>query len=220
MKKYFDILKKCYLFEGISCENLIPMLTCLNAHVEEFKKNETILSEGMSVKSLGIILSGSAQITRIDYHGNKSIVTSIEPSEIFGESFAFAGITSIPVDVIAVEKTEIMLIDCVRIIHPCSNACEFHSTIIFNLIKTIAMKNILYNQKLEITSKRTTREKLMTYLYLQARKNNSRTFTIPFDRQALADYLEADRSGLSTEIGKLRKEGIIECKKSHFKLLK
>ncbi len=83
----------------------------------------------------------------------------------------------------------------------------------------MALKNIYFNQKAEITSKRTTREKLLSYLEQQAKINNSHSFTIPFDRQELADYLEVDRSGLSSEIGKLRKEGLLECKKSNFCLL-
>ena len=83
----------------------------------------------------------------------------------------------------------------------------------------MAMKNILFNQKAEITSKRTTREKLLAYLEQQAKINNSKSFSIPFDRQELADYLEVDRSGLSAEISKLRKEGLLECKKSNFRLI-
>ena len=82
------------------------------------------------------------------------------------------------------------------------------------------MKNIQINRKVDIISKRTTREKLLTYLTLEAMKNKNMRFTVPFDRQELADYLEVDRSGLSAEISKLRKEGMIRCRRSDFELLK
>ncbi|HAS78430.1 MAG TPA: Crp/Fnr family transcriptional regulator, partial [Ruminococcus sp.] len=95
----------------------------------------------------------------------------------------------------------------------------FHSRIIFNLMKSIAAKNLLLNQKIEIISKRTTREKLMTYLMMQAKQHNSSSFYIPYDRQTLADFLEVDRSGLSAEISKLRKENIIESKRNFFRLI-
>ena len=111
-----------------------------------------------------------------------------------------------------------MLIDSRKILHPCCNTCEFHSRIIFNLMKSIAAKNLLLNQKIEIISKRTTREKLMAYLMIQAKQHGS-SFTIPYDRQELADFLEVDRSGLSAEISKLRKENVIECKRSFFRFL-
>ena len=111
-----------------------------------------------------------------------------------------------------------MLIDCNHILHTCSNNCGFHQQLIFNLMKDLAVKTLLFHQKIEITSKRTTREKLMTYLLIQAKRVNSNSFDIPFDRQELADYLEVERSGLSAEISKLRQEGILESHKNHFEL--
>ena len=90
---------------------------------------------------------------------------------------------------------------------------------IYNLLKNVAAKNIQFHQKIEITAKRSTREKLMSYLTLQAKKAGSQSFDIPFDRQELADYLEVERSGLSAEISKLRKEGILKSEKKHFELL-
>ncbi len=219
MNKYYDVLRKCKLFSNISDKNLLPMLTCLNAKVLHFNKGETIIEEGSSARDVGIVLSGSVQIIKIDFYGNRSIISKIESAQLFGESFACADIVSVPISVIASENSEIMLIDCKRITKTCCNACEFHNQIIINLLQIMAMKNILFNQKAEITSKRTTREKLLAYLEQQAKINNSNSFSIPFDRQELADYLEVDRSGLSAEISKLRKEGLLECKKSNFRLI-
>lgn len=218
MKKYFEILRKCALFEKVEDENLIAILGCIRAKVIQYRKNETIIAEGTPAKQIGIVLTGEVQIVRNDYYGNRSIVTNVEPAQIFGESFACAGVEEMPVDVVATTDTDVMLIDCQRITNSCCNACSFHSQIIFNLMKVVAIKNLIFHQKIEITSKRTTREKLMTYLLSQAKKNNSKSFYIPYDRQALADYLEVDRSGLSAEISKMRKEGIIENKKDYFKL--
>ncbi|MEE1319743.1 MAG: Crp/Fnr family transcriptional regulator [Ruminococcus sp.] len=219
MKKYFEIIRICSLFDNITDDNLFPMLGCLNANIWSFEKGETIIAEGEPAKNVGIVLSGNVQIVRIDFYGNRNIIANIEPSHLFGESFACADIQEIPVSVIASEKTEVMMIDCQRITKTCSNSCEFHNQIIFNLLRIMAMKNIFFNQKAEVTSKRTTREKLITYLMQQAKQHNSNSFSIPFDRQELADYLEVDRSGLSAEISKLRGEGIIECNRSKFKLL-
>ncbi len=219
MKKYLEVLRNCSLFNNVADANLIPMLSCLNGKVISFKKGETIISEGEQTKNVGIVLRGTAQIIRVDYYGNRNIIAIVEPSYLFGESFAFADIQAIPVSVIASENTEVMMINCQRIAKTCCNSCEFHNQIIFNLLKIMAMKNILFTQKAEVTSKRTTREKLLTYLMQQAKQHNNNSFDIPFNRQELADYLEIDRSGLSAEISKLRKEGIIECIRGNFKLL-
>ncbi|MBQ4563760.1 MAG: Crp/Fnr family transcriptional regulator [Lachnospiraceae bacterium] len=218
MKKYFDVLRKCPLFNEIEDENLIALLGCLDARVRSYEKRETIIAEGTPAKYLGIVLSGSVQIVRIDYFGNRSIVSGAETSQLFAEAFACAEVEEIPVDIIANESSEIMLIDCQRLMHSCSNACGFHQQMIFNLMKDVATKNLLFHQKIEITSKRSTREKLMAYLMFQAKKAGSNRFEIPFDRQELADYLEVDRSGLSTEIGKMCKAGTISSRKKQFEL--
>ena len=159
------------------------------------------------------------QLVRVDYYGNRSILTSIEPPQLFGEAFACAGLDSVPVDVIAAEDTDILLTDAMHIARPCENACAFHRQMTLNLLQIVARKNLVLHRKIEITSKRSTREKLMTYLLLQAKKAGSSTFTIPYDRQELADYLGVERNGLSTEIGKLRNEKVLECRRSTFTLL-
>ena len=219
MKKYLEILKKCPLFFGIEDEKLLLMLNCLGARVVSFDKKYTIFAEGTPAKYVGVLLSGSAQIIQIDFYGNRSILSEISPSEVFAEAFACAEVGTIPVTVIANESCEVMLINSDHILHTCSNNCDFHQQLIFNLMKDLAVKTLMFHQKIEVTSKRTTREKLMTYLMLQAKKAGSDSFEIPFDRQELADYLEVDRSGLSVEIGKLRQEGVIENRKNHFKLI-
>lgn len=219
MKKYLEILKKCHIFNEINEDNLIPLLTCLNARVIKYTKNETIFAEGEPAQYIGIVLSGTVLISRTDFYGNRTISASISESGIFGEAFACADIKKMPVCVVCADNCEIMFISCKKIINPCSNVCAFHNKLIFNLLKIMAEKNILLNQKAEIISKRTTREKLMAYLLYEAKKNNSTDFEIPYDRQALADFLHVDRSGLSAEISKLRKEGLIESKKNKFRFL-
>lgn len=219
MKKYLPVLKKCSLFDRISDDDILKMLGCLGATVETYDKKYTVFTEGKPAKHIGIVLSGSVQIIRIDYFGNRSIVGIAGPSELFCEAFACAGTESLPVTVTADEPGEIMLIESSRILHTCNNACSFHQMLIFNLMKTMSRKNIELHQRLSITSKRSTREKLLSYLMLCAKREGKSSFNIPFDRQELADYLEVDRSGLSAEISKLRKEGIIESKKSSFTLL-
>ena len=219
MQKFFPVLRQCQLFSGIAENDLLAMLRCLNVTVQQYRKGQTLIAEGEKPEKFGIVLSGAVQLWRIDYSGNRSIMASVAPSQIFGESFGCAEADAIPIQVVASEPCEIMLIDGSRILHACGNGCDFHHQVIFNLLKMTARKNLVFHQKLEITSRRSTREKLLTYLNQQAKQHRSRTFTIPFDRQELADFLEVDRSGLSAEISKLRKEGVLESERSTFRLL-
>ena len=154
---------------------------------------------------------------RLSYDKGQYIFTEGDPARQIG--IVLSGAVQISRDDYYGNRCDVMLIDSSRIISPCSNACGFHTKLIFNLLQIMARKNLGFHQKIEITSKRTTREKLMAYLLAQAKLHQKNSFEIPFDRQTLADYLEVDRSGLSAEISKLRKEGVLECHRSRFTLL-
>ena len=121
MKKYLEILKKCPLFNGIAEDNLLRMLTCLGARVTAFDKKYTIFAEGTPARHIGIVLSGSAQIIQVDYYGNRSILSEVASSEIFGEAFACAESRNLPISVIATDPCEVMLIECSHILHTCQN---------------------------------------------------------------------------------------------------
>lgn len=219
MKDFFPILEKCPLFEGIAMENLQAMMGCIGGHTRKVEKGQFVLREGEPAKYVGMVLSGAVQLVREDYYGNRSIVAHIGPAQLFAETYACAGVSALPVSIVADADSTVLLMDCRRITTSCSSACAFHSRIIFNLLREVATKNLVYDQKIQITSQRTTREKLMAYLLSQAKLQGSNSFSIPYDRQSLADYLEVDRSGLSSEISKLRKEGILQSEKNRFTLL-
>ena len=219
MRKFLNVFKKCPLFFDVSDDDIITMLGCLKARTDMFDKNYTILSEESPAKYIGIVLSGSVQITQTDYYGNRSILGNLCEGELFAEAFACMQMASMPVSVVANEKSNIMFIDCNHILHTCQNGCPHHQQLIYNLMKVLALKTVMFQQKIEVISKRTTREKLLTYLTTCAKKNNRNSFKIPFNRQELADYLEVDRSGLSAQISKLRKEGVLECRGNYFNLL-
>ena len=219
MEKYLDILKTCPLFLDISDGELLKMLSCLDARKHSFEKNEYILSEGEPSVEVGILLSGSASASQIDYYGNRTLIGRISPGEMFAEEFACAGVTSLPIDVIADGACEVLLINCNHILTPCASYCGHHQKMIYNMMRDVAKKAIIFHKKIDVTAKRTTRDKLLTYLNYMAKETGKSSFEIPFDRQELADYLEVDRSGLSAEISKMKTDGIIDNKKNHFVLL-
>ena len=219
MQEFIPIMERCPLFEGIRKEDLGAMLGCIGGRKISVAKGQTLFHEGDPATHVGMVLTGAVRMIREDYYGNRSIVAHIGPTELFGETYACAGLAALPISVTADEDSQVLLMDCRRITTTCSNACEFHSRIIFNLLRLVATENLVFDQKLQVTSKRTTREKLMAYLLHEAKLQSSNSVTIPYDRQELADYLEVDRSGLSSEISKLRREGVLESEKNKFVLL-
>ena len=213
------VLARCPLFEGIGSEDLDRMLVCLGCTTESYKKGEVVFSEGTHITKIGILLSGGAMTVKDDFFGNRSIIGTVSVGDVFCEAFAATDTRELPISVIATEDSEVLFVECKRILCTCSNTCAFHRSLIFNFAKNLADENIDCYDKIEVTSKRSTREKLLAYLGIIARAEGKRSFEVPFDRQQLADYLEVDRSGLSAEISKMVKDEIIKCNKNHFELL-
>ncbi|MGI6751376.1 MAG: Crp/Fnr family transcriptional regulator [Anaerovoracaceae bacterium] len=218
MELYFHILEKMSLFKDIEKENLLSMLECLSARKVKFRKGEYVFQAEDKVDYVGAVLAGSIKIIKEDLWGNRTIIATAFPGELFAEAYSCAEMDSITVSVVASEDSEVLLIDYKKIIYTCSSSCVFHSKLIENMIKVLAKRNIQLIQKINILGQRNTREKLLAYLGDQAKEAGSKYFDIPFNRQELADYLCVDRSAMSSELGKLRDEGILEFERSHFLL--
>jgi CRP-like cAMP-binding protein len=211
-------LKKSVLFQGVSEEELGSLVKCLGCTFRSFVKGETIYSVGDYAREIGVVVSGSVHIVKDDAWGNSNIIAEISDGEMFAEAVICGGIGILPVSVIAAADSEVMFFDFQRVIQTCPSSCVFHSMLIRNMIAVFARKNMLLTGKMEHITKRTTKEKLMSYLSEQARVHNSNSFEIPFDRQGLADYLSVERSALSSEMSKLKSDGVITYRKSHFEL--
>ena len=218
MLEELEKIKDSILIKGIKTQELSSMLGCLRGIIKKYDKGETVISEGQKLEKFGLLIEGKLQVVQYDYLGNKSVVSVIEPKQIFGEAFAYVDKIS-SLDVEAIEKSKVLFLDSDKLSAPCQNCCIFHKQLVKNLLFIISNKNVNLTQKIECMSKRTTKEKLLTFLSLESIKQNSKEFTISLDRQALADYLGVERSAMSAELSKLRQDGIIECEKSWFKLL-
>ncbi len=218
MKKYIPILKRTQLFSGVGEEEIGAMLNCLQARLCTYKKGEYVLRQGEHTDALMVLAEGKLHIQRDDYWGNRSIINIVSSGEMFGEAYVAPESGALMNDVLAVEDSSVILFDVKRIIMVCPTACRFHSMVVQNLFFAISEKNRKLVQKLTFMSKRTTREKLIAYLSEEAKLHNSSEFSIPFNRQQLADYLSVDRSAMSNELCKMRDEGMIAFEKNRFSL--
>ena len=219
MKKYISILKKSRLFAGVGEADIEAMPDCLSAKLRGYKKGEYVLREGERVDNVMLLASGSLNIQKDDFWGNRSIINHISAGEMFGEAYIAPESGPLLNDVIALEDSDVMFFDFRKILTVCSSACKFHTIVIQNLFFAISEKNRQLVQKLGHMSKRTTRDKLISYLSEQAKRSGSSTFSIPFNRQQLADFLCVDRSAMSNELCKLRDEGLLTFERSRFTLI-
>ena len=216
--EYFWKSIRSPLFAGITEEELPGLLKCIRARRASFHKNEILLRRGEATTQVGLVLSGTVHIIREDFWGNRSIVGLVGPGDLFAESYA---LTAEPLEVTALAATdgEVLFLDGSRIISGCQQACGFHVRLSRNMVAILARKNLNLTAKMRHMARKTTREKLMSYLSAQALRAGSPEFEIPMDRQQLADFLGVERSAMSATPGKLRHEGVLEFRKNHFRLL-
>ena len=219
MKKYIAILKHTQLFSGVSDDEISSMLDCLQAKLLTYKKGDYVFRQGEHIENITVLLEGKLLIQRDDFWGNRSIVHVIEVGEMFGEAYVAPQSGALLNDVIADADSVVIFFDIRRVITVCPSACKFHARVVQNMFFAISEKNRKLIQKLGHISKRSIRAKLISYLSEESRRQNRSTFTIPFNRQQLADFLSVDRSAMSNELCKMREEGLLLFDKNRFTLL-
>lgn len=208
------------LFEGIKVENLRDMLECISAYEKFYQKNSFIILAGDKVESIGIVLEGSVDIIKESIYGDRRILTTIENNGIFLESLVAAKVRESPVSVIAKKDSKVLFIPINSLLITCAQACDFHNKLIQNLVSMMASKNIFLMHKLDYYSAKTIREKIAKYLFDCLNNKDDEIITISYNRNELAEYLGSDRSVLSRELSKLKKEGIIDFHQNTFHILK
>ena len=191
---------------------------CIKVQKKSFLPGSVITTYMEKRKQICILLSGKAELIRYDYKGNKDIIERFNPNDIFGEVFHHVN-TNNELFVLATKKCDVLLFlyDDIRI--KCKQNCSFHTTLISNLLELTLNNAILQNTRIEILSKRSIREKLLSYFNILSKKAYSKNIILPFSLTSLADYLSVDRSAMMREIKYLIDEGFISKDKNKIKLL-
>lgn len=211
----YNFISKTILFRGCSEEDIQKMAKRLDFRTKKYKKENVIFSEGEIVTDIGLVISGSVQIVHHDLWGNKSILSITERGNVFAEAYACIGEEPLMVDVVANEECEILFINVPKLFISCES-CKSQIRLMQNLVFISAQKNLQLSRRSLHTSPKTIRGRLLSYFSQQVLVQRSNKIVIPFDRQQMADYFNLDRSALSKELGKMKKEGLIEFKKNIF----
>lgn len=211
-----NLLLKSELFMNISGEELSGLLSCLRAREKCYEKGEIVLHSGEKVHELGFVEAGSVNITLNFYWGQSHIIGHIERGNIFAESYALLSDKELKADVVVAENARIIFFDMRGLLNICKNSCASHQQMLKNLLMMSARKNLALSSRMLHTAPKTIRERLLSYLSQMAIEKGSDEFVIPFSRQELADYLALDRSTLSNELSKMRRDGFIDFKKNLF----
>ena len=211
-------LANTQLFRGISECEIEELLLCLRAHERNFQKGDVIFRAGSPVDEFGLVLSGSVNIVVNLYWGNSIIFGHVGKGEVFSENYAAVPGKELLCDVVACEDTHVLFLKMQSVMTTCRKGCAYHNRIIQNMLRISAQKNLNMSSRMMHTASKSLRERLLSYLSEQALERGSAHFTIPFNRQQLADYLAVNRSAMSNELSKMQAEGLISYRKNEFLL--
>lgn len=217
--KQLDILNSCALFKNISKEELISLLPCLKPQVTDYEEGTIIFTHGSKINYIYVLLEGKIEIAKENFAGQKNIVSLLAPGQLFGEGVVCTSHRISPVSATALTPSKLLLIPYERIIISCEHNCSFHHSIIYNMMRLLGEKNYHLNTKMDLLLLKGMREKLVTYLLSEAQLRDSHSFTIPLNRNQLADYLNVSRPSMCRELGRMKEERLIDYYQNSFKLL-
>ncbi len=214
-----DLMKQCQIFENLTSSDIKSLQYCFKTHVKKVKKGQDIVKLGETNEDIILFLEGQAKCIYTDYFDNETIISSYTFGDVYALEDAFLNKFSTTYCLTAITDCTILTLNRYRVVKCCENNCAKHQQVISNCVNIVAKQNQFLLEKLSQVTKKSTREKVLTYLQSVSKKKNSTYFDIPYNRQELADYLSVDRSALSFELSKLKKDNLIDYSKNHFRLL-
>lgn len=218
-EQQLNVINSCALFKNISRENLISLLPCLKPQVANYDENTIIFTHGTKINYIYVLLEGKVEIAKENPAGQKNIVSLLSPGQLFGEGVVCTSHRISPVSALALTSSKLLLIPYERIVISCEHNCSFHHSIIYNMMRLLGEKNYHLNTKMDLLLLKGMREKLVTYLLSEAQSLETHAFTIPLNRNQLADYLNVSRPSMCRELGRMKEEGLIDYYQNSFKLL-
>ena len=218
--EFYEELKNTKIFSSASEFECQAMMFCFKTRFKTFSKNQVIVEQEQAMDEVVLILKGGAIVQNVDSLGDISILTRLKRGDVYGLESAFAGENVYKDTLIATEKTLVMFMNKHRLITPCINKCRRHDIVVKHIMQIVAEKNVELLEKITHLSKRSIREKLLSYFNSLAKKSGSNYFELPFNKTELANFLSVDRSAMSTELTKMKEDGLIEFDKKQFHILR
>lgn len=217
MKKIISKIKSNALFHHMEVEEIEYILECCKAKLKPYNKNKKIFSQEDPPKSLYILISGTVVVCRDSLNGRRYIVTNIKENEIFGEVYVFLEDEEYPYYALATTDCSVLEIPKSFFFHYCENDCRGHNLMIRNMLKILAKKAFFLNNKVQLLSQGTLRQKISKYLMEQV--DETMYVKLNMNREELADYLSVARPSLSRELKKMERDGIIEVDRDIIRVL-
>ena len=212
---YICSIRKCYLFDGIKDEQLADAIKLLNGRIKKVVKDDYIVQLGGTIQYAGLLLKGKIESSFQNENFDQITMHTFTGGYLFGEGLVINHAKNSPVQVRAVEDSVVLFID-LEMIYAAADNSPIRNILARNLIKSLAKKNLILNQKVRILSQKSLRDRIFIYLRTLP-KDKDGYVKIPFTQTALAEYLGVNRSALSRELGRMQNEGLLYMDRNKIK---
>ena len=212
---YIYSIRKCYLFDGIEDEQLADAIKLLNGRIKKVVKDDYIVQLGGTIQYAGLLLKGKIESSFQNENFDQITMHTFTGGYLFGEGLVINHAKNSPVQVRAVEDSVVLFID-LEMIYVAADNSPIRNILARNLIKSLAKKNLILNQKVRILSQKSLRDRIFIYLRTLP-KDKDGYVKIPFTQTALAEYLGVNRSALSRELGRMQNEGLLYMDRNKIK---
>ena len=214
---YLYSIRRCYLFDGIEDEQIPDAIKLLNGRIKKIKKDSFIVKLGGKMTSAGLLLKGKIESSFQNENFDQITMHTFSDGYLFGEALVINGAKNSPVQVRAVEDSIVLFID-LEMIYTVADSSPIRTILAENLIKSLAKKNLILNQKVRILSQKSLRDRV--YIYLASLPKDKNGYVkIPFTQTALAEHLGVNRSALSRELGRMQNEDVLKVDGKKMKII-
>ena len=214
---YICSIRKCYLFDGIKDEQLADAIKLLNGRIKKVVKDDYIVQLGGTIQYAGLLLKGKIESSFQNENFDQITMHTFTGGYLFGEGLVINHAKNSPVQVRAVEDSVVLFID-LEMIYAAAEKSPIRNILARNLIKSLAKKNLILNQKVRILSQKSLRDRIFIYLRTLP-KDKDGYVKIPFTQTALAEYLGVNRSALSRELGRMQNEVLLVIEGKKIKII-
>ena len=215
-KEEENTLREAALFDSFSEEETDRLCRILGWGERRYERGGALFHAGDPIRACGMLLSGAVQVFLDDVNGNHIVMAHVEPGALFGEAMVCSGMAECPISAVALQDCTVLWLRGDLLTMPDFYGDPLCARFGVSFMRAMAERTLRFNDRIQVLSKRSIRDKLITFFSQKIRQEKSRELVLEMDRAALADYLGVERSALSRELSRMRKDGLLDFRKNHF----
>jgi len=216
MHKYMDLIEKTPFLESLKTNDITRLLDDRSFKTSMYSKNSVVHFEGEECQKLEIVLLGKVVVERIDESGSLMTIAEFFDDDMIGGNLLFSKKPFYPMTITTKQSSLILEIDKGCLFDLFSSNQEFLRC----YLEFVSDHATILGDKIKHYVNRTIRERLLNFLNYESQKQHSNHIKLNMTKKELAEKIGVQRTSLSRELSKMKKEGLILFDAHYITILK